>query len=183
MTRTGRILIAFSALGMLGGAAVLAHAGPHGEGMKGPAMMNPGRIFSRLDANHDGVVTKEEAQKAPMMRFAKLDADGDGKATVAEIDAAIKKRLERRIPAIRYRLLARLDANGDGIVSSDEVKQKRMRLFARADRNGDGKVTKEEAAMLRRHFMKGKRGMRKMMMRKMMMRGMGGAGFRGQMGD
>ncbi len=173
MTYRRKIFITLSALGMLGGAAVLAHAGPYGSGMK-----NPGRFFSLLDANHDGVVTRDELRAAPMTRFAKLDANGDGKVTAAEIDAAIKKRLVRRVPGTRYRMLARMDANGDGVVTSDEIMQKRMRLFARADRNGDGKVTKEEAAMLRRKYARGMK-----WKKKRHMRGMGGAGFRGQMGN
>jgi Ca2+-binding EF-hand superfamily protein len=45
-------------------------------------------------------------------------------------------------------LFGRLDANGDGVVTADEIPQERRGFFERllrtADRNGDGKLTREE---------------------------------------
>ncbi len=47
-------------------------------------------------------------------------------------------------------LFGRLDANGDGVVTADEIPEQRRGFFERllrtADRNGDGKLTKEEFA-------------------------------------
>ena len=45
--------------------------------------------------------------------------------------------------------LLRLDTNGDGTVSRDEVAAARERLFARLDRDGDGAISVEEVDVLR----------------------------------
>ena len=180
--KTRLITIALAAA-LSGAAAMSASAGPMGgEGMArhgGPAYM--GRLFNRLDANHDGVVTREEAAGAPMPRFDRMDAKADGKVTAEEIDAAITKRLQKRVIRMRYKLLGRLDANGDGIVGRDEFQAKRMAMFKRADLNGDGKVDKAEAQALRKQARRMKRRMMRRMMRGGMMRQRGMKHQRGMM--
>ncbi len=143
MRHTARVLTALSAFGMLAAAATAVHAGGTGAG----AGLLP---FAKMDADGDGFLTREEVRKAREARFAKYDANGDGKAEVSEIDAAIMKRLEKRKVKIRYRILGRLDANGDGIIDKEEYLNARMRMFDRADRNGDGKIDRREAAMFAR---------------------------------
>ena len=181
-----RLITIALATALSGAAAMSASADPSGEGMArhgGPAYM--GRLFNRLDANHDGVVTREEAAGAPMPRFDGMDANGDGKVTAEEIDAAITKRLQKRVIRMRYRLLGRLDANGDGIVGRDEFQAKRMAMFKRADLNGDGKVDANEAQALRKQARRMKRRMMRRMMRGRMMRQRGmmrGGMMRGGMG-
>ncbi len=46
-------------------------------------------------------------------------------------------------------LVARLDANKDGGISSDEAEAARKRAFARLDRNGDGVVDEQEVDLAR----------------------------------
>jgi len=134
-------------------------------------------LFERSDANKDGFLTREELKKSadtqaanrggfgpgrpgegpggrpggPMRSpvFAALDADNDGVLSSAEINAA---------PAA----LKKLDKNGNGNLSEDEVRpnfpnEGRGRgprgnpaeminhLIEENDRNGDGKLSKEEA--------------------------------------
>ncbi|HHN66925.1 MAG TPA: acid-shock protein [Thermopetrobacter sp.] len=149
-----KLTLAAAALSLLGASAALAH-GP------GPVVKRPNLM--KLDANGDGVITREEVAAARAKRFAKRDANGDGVITAAEIDAAIMKRLEKRKTRLRYRLLARLDADGDGTVTRDEFVNKRNRLFARLDLNGDGKITRQEVKRVRAKF-------RRRMKRRMMMR-------------
>ena len=43
-----------------------------------------------------------------------------------------------------HRLLARYDANGDQIISVDEIEDKRQRTFSRMDHNADGEVSFDE---------------------------------------
>jgi Ca2+-binding EF-hand superfamily protein len=45
--------------------------------------------FKRADANHDGKVTREEADKAATTRFDAVDADHDGVITRKEFDAHV----------------------------------------------------------------------------------------------
>ena len=42
------------------------------------------------------------------------------------------------------RILQRLDTNGDGAISKDEMLAARERLFKRLDRNGDGAIDEKE---------------------------------------
>ncbi|WP_454856399.1 EF-hand domain-containing protein [Rhizobium binxianense] len=41
-------------------------------------------------------------------------------------------------------LLERIDSNGDGSISKEEIVAARQRIFARLDRNGDGNVDQDE---------------------------------------
>ena len=55
---------------------------PHPGMMSPPGMMPQGPSpFDRLDADHDGKLTKDEV----MQHFAKVDADGDGSVTKEEL--------------------------------------------------------------------------------------------------
>ena len=95
--------------------------------------------FARLDSNHDGFVTQDEAQasadamRARMARgmgqravamFDRLDANHDGSITQAEFNAAIASRPQtagtpRHAPSWD-RLAARFDTNHDGQISRAE---------------------------------------------------------------
>lgn len=143
MKNTAKLLMTLSAFGMLAAAGTAAQA----EGsVSGPKLLP----FAQIDADGDGFLTREEVRKAREARFAKFDANGDGKAEASEIDAAIMKRLEKRKVKIRYRILGRLDANGDGVIDKEEYMNAYMRMFSRADRNGDGRIDRREGAMFAR---------------------------------
>jgi regulator of protease activity HflC (stomatin/prohibitin superfamily) len=53
-------------------------------------------IFDRLDSNHDGILSQEEARAARASMFDRIDSDRSGTATLAEIEAAKAKAQERR---------------------------------------------------------------------------------------
>jgi hypothetical protein len=59
-----------------------------------PASVSPGlsEIFDKLDTNHDGKLSQEEAQAAPTVatNFAAVDRDHDGTVSKAEFLAAFK---------------------------------------------------------------------------------------------
>ncbi len=156
MKTSRKIMVALLGLGVIGGAGALAVAGPggfgggFGSGGFGPGKGGPAPRFREMDVNKDGVVTKNELAAYKQKRFAELDANKDGKVDASEIDRVIAKRLERKKVRMRYRFLARLDDNGDGIVTKEEFEAKGARLFRRADVNADGKVSREELARVRR---------------------------------
>jgi hypothetical protein len=111
-------IVASSAL-CVAAAGGLALANGHGDPAKQPAMMQ------KFDANGDGVLddaerakmkeafaTRRAARKAA--RVARFDADHDGALSPAE-RAAMRDQLARD----RF---AKLDKNGDGMLSLDEFK-------------------------------------------------------------
>jgi Ca2+-binding EF-hand superfamily protein len=118
--------------------------------------------FNAIDANHDGVISKEEiaaaqakalqqAQAAEDQRieaeFKKLDTNKDGQLSLAEFKAAA--------PALRVgesaeQMLASLDANKDGKVTKQEYEARPLANFEKVDTNHDGVLTAQEVAAARR---------------------------------
>jgi Ca2+-binding EF-hand superfamily protein len=104
---------------------------------------NVGKMFARLDTNHDGSITKTEvdaidAQRSQKLEkraegfkpdriFDRIDGNHDGKITVAEEQAAHNARAVAKGKAP-------LQANATAFTG----------LFARADANKDGAVTRAE---------------------------------------
>ncbi|MFZ5746220.1 MAG: EF-hand domain-containing protein [Pseudomonadota bacterium] len=66
--------------------------GPRGRG--GP--MEHRAMLDRVDANHDGVITREEMVAAAEARFAKLDANHDGKIDESERKAMRDRMMQNR---------------------------------------------------------------------------------------
>lgn len=110
----------------------------------GPAM-----IFEQIDLDGDGSVTLEELQGAREARFAQADTNADGTLDRDEL----LSRAEARAAAGVDRMLERLDADGDGVLSQEEMAEARTgrgrgpnpeRIFSRMDADGDGVVTQAE---------------------------------------
>ncbi len=109
-------------------------------------------LFEEMDADHNGVVTHQEAEQFQAQRFTKADADGDGSLSSAEFTSA-EERDETRKQMRRQRLtdiFAQLDENHDGKLSQAELVDLGMQRFKLMDRNGDGTVTTEELQAKRR---------------------------------
>jgi Ca2+-binding EF-hand superfamily protein len=102
-----------------------------------------GKMFAKLDTNHDGFITQDELsaseaqheQKAeqraarfdPSKMFDKLDLNHDGQITMAEAEAAHSQHAQADggQPAMHHRagfkhLFGRADANKDGVVTRAE---------------------------------------------------------------
>jgi Ca2+-binding EF-hand superfamily protein len=141
--------------------------GPMGEGpmadrpmREGPMADGPGRdgraeVFAHLDANHDGVVTREEFMnagpgnaKVERRVFVMRDGEGSG--------------MGPRGGGMHGRMMERMDANHDGRVSLGEAEARALEAFDRADANHDGVVTPEEReaahGAMRERFREGGRG-------------------------
>lgn len=110
------------------------------------------RMFDRIDADHDGILTRSEVQVARSRMFDRLDADRDGVLTAAEAEAARSQARARpagrstRLAGMQGERLAALDRNRDGRVSRDEFVAG-TNWFDRMDSTGRG-VTKAQFAAL-----------------------------------
>jgi Ca2+-binding EF-hand superfamily protein len=140
MTRTTRLLLASGALAF--GAAVFAgasladgwgrhHGDHHGGGM---------RFFEQFDANQDGRLTQAEIEQVRQGRLTEFDQNGDGSLSLEEYQALW-------MDAMRERMVDRFQAHdddGDGMVTAEEFGEPFDRMINRFDRNGDGEVTSDE---------------------------------------
>lgn len=113
--------------------------GPGGQGPQRPA-------FSELDANADGQLTLDEMTAHREARFTAADTDGDGSLSRDELITTAMGQVEARIDA----QMERFDDNRDGLLSANEMDDMRPRgpgpeqAFARMDADGDGVVTETE---------------------------------------
>ena len=130
-----------------------------------------GDLFSQLDANGDGVASAEEVDPGKQREFNRLlkngDIDGDGKLSREEYAASTKETAGPRQPGGRggprelrpggpigfppggpppspRELLARLDRDGDGKLSGNELTPPMKENLARIDQDSDGTVNEEE---------------------------------------
>jgi Ca2+-binding EF-hand superfamily protein len=119
------------------------------------------RMFNRMDANGDGVITKKEFEDYNSKRFDELDTNHDGKVSHAEMEAAREKARKKFGEQLRGRFNRRFDAadaNHDGALNRDEAQQMPWiaQRFDEFDANHDGKVTRDEI----REYMKKMQGSR-----------------------
>jgi Ca2+-binding EF-hand superfamily protein len=141
-----------------------AAAAPQGQ-RQGP--------FERMDANRDGVLTRDEVRVARTVTFTRLDANRDGFLVREEMPSPPMGGAAGRggrmpggdgqganRPAHGGELLRRADTNNDGNVTRAEydaawaaanaakagvASDRKARAFARLDANSDGTITRAEA--------------------------------------
>jgi Ca2+-binding EF-hand superfamily protein len=121
------------------------------------------RIFKRLDANGDGKVAADEVPEERREMFGRLlkrgDKDSDGSLSEQEFAQAFPGADDSRPEGFKkgkrpegggepQRFFRRLDANGDGKLTADEVPEPARprieKLISRADKNGDKALSLEE---------------------------------------
>ncbi|HEY2039762.1 MAG TPA: EF-hand domain-containing protein [Edaphobacter sp.] len=103
-----------------------------------------------LDRNQDGVLTKDEVPERLQGLLSRADADHDGKLTPAEIrasatsQAAPRGRAQHSGDATRMDpILNALDADHDGILSASEIAAAPTALKT-IDKDGDGELSSAE---------------------------------------
>ena len=106
-----------------------------------PAASDRERRFQTLDRNRNGVISRGE-WRGETMDFDDVDRNGDNRITLEEcldMDAS-----DDYGPGATGRegRFARMDRNGDGVLTRSEWRESSS--FSRADRNGDGVVTRRE---------------------------------------
>ncbi len=99
--------------------------------------------FTKLDANNDGVLERSEVAKMPDAIFTKIDADKSGTLSQAEMQNAHPKRGPMGMHGDKW---LPGDADRDGVVTKAEATAGAQDLAKKLDANGDGKLTKDELA-------------------------------------
>jgi Ca2+-binding EF-hand superfamily protein len=95
-------------------------------------------------------VTQAEIDQARQSRLAEFDQNGDGSLSLEEYQALW-------MDAMRERMVDRFQAHdddGDALITVEEFAEPYDRMVSRLDRNGDGALTPDE---LRRHGERGGR--------------------------
>jgi Ca2+-binding EF-hand superfamily protein len=105
------------------------------------------QMFARKDANKDGRLTKEESGM-PEARFARIDANKDGALTREEFDKKPEHQGKPGADgahAERGRgMFLHLDVNQDGKIDREEVRKAAADMLKRLDKNGDGALSADE---------------------------------------
>ncbi len=97
-------------------------------------------VIKNIDTSRDGKISPEEFSNARKRRFQAIDRNRDGKLSRSELDQTNlvpgRGRAAKRFD--------RMDADGDGSISWEELQMRDRRIFSRVDENGDGFISKEE---------------------------------------
>ncbi len=95
--------------------------------------------FDRIDANGDGVISRDEFRDVQALRWKQIDRNGDGYLSEDDFPHAAAGRLRTHLAGI-----AHLDENGDGRISQSEFVDASLPMFRCADRSGDGALSRSE---------------------------------------
>ncbi|WP_135210739.1 EF-hand domain-containing protein [Vitreimonas flagellata] len=98
--------------------------------------------LSALDLNRDGSITRAEAREARLAAFTRADANNDGYLSEAERNAGGNNGMRQGLGAA--------DTNNDGRVGRDEALAAPYRGFDRLDANNDGVISSQEMQAVRR---------------------------------
>ena len=118
---------------------------------------DPEAMFERLDQDGDSVVTSDEVPDEQRELFDRIlsrgDQDQDGKLTREEFMAFRQAAQSRQGQGRRGRggrgfdpemMFERMDTNGDGKITRDELPAQAPPMLERMDSDGDGAITREE---------------------------------------
>lgn len=115
-------------------------------------------MFAKADKNADGSIEESEVPAERWQHMLPADANKDGKITAAELDAAHASGAIKGFhdgphggggfrhgpPPSTDEILAKFDANKDGVLDSTEIPEPMRRFIDKVDADKDGKITKSE---------------------------------------
>jgi Ca2+-binding EF-hand superfamily protein len=134
------------------------------EGMDGHGPM-PMLNFDAIDTDKDGKITSVEFDAFRAAEFSKADANADGQVSAEELAAKQVADMTARAADMATKMIERMDDDGDGLLSAEEMAQgpRAPTMFERADADGDGAISKEEVEAMKgkmghRHGKHGQRG-------------------------
>ncbi|MFN3991082.1 MAG: hypothetical protein ACK4IS_12565 [Erythrobacter sp.] len=165
----GAVSLALTGTAMAASEGPRARFDPTASVTREQALAMANRQFDRIDTNKDGFIDAPEMaahrEKMQEWRNKRVAARADAPAAAddpakAERRARWAERAKERAAAgegqsagqrdaKRANWFARLDSDGDGMISRDEFTAPALKRFDRADANGDGVVTPEERAAMR----------------------------------
>ena len=102
------------------------------------------RFFDRIDADHDGSISRDEYRGWVDSRFERLDINRDDTVDADEI--ANSPQVRERVRKRAQRFVKRFDASGSGKVSQADFEAKAMVRFDRLA-NGADTVSLDQFAM------------------------------------
>jgi Ca2+-binding EF-hand superfamily protein len=147
MGATGRIGLATALIAVSGLSVTFAALAGHARNSKAHT------AWRAMDTDGNGELSAAEHAAAAEARFRMLDPDKDGQVTEAELDAARYKMTgnadkppkgEQPIRTSAADMIAKVDADGDGIMSAAEHADGAKAMFEAMDADDDGSLTKAE---------------------------------------
>jgi Ca2+-binding EF-hand superfamily protein len=113
-----------------------------------PRQPDMGQMLQNADANGDGVVTRAEFADARNKMFSRLDRNGDGYLSKDDVPHRMLGRREGAGNRMDE-MMSLFDKDGDRRISRDEFVQGPALSFDRADTNHDGTLDANELKVFR----------------------------------
>lgn len=124
-----------------GGHGMAMHDGDEMAMHDGP-MGNPGAMFDRLDANHDGSISRDEFARGHQMRIERKVVMNDGAGGNGGTGGDHQDMMHAH--QMGNHMLKKADSNNDGRISLSEMTAVALQRFDRTDTNHDGVITGDE---------------------------------------
>ena len=102
-------------------------------------------MFQRIDADANGSISQDEMQGWRSKAVFRLDANADGKVTKEEVDQHMAQRQSQGgKPIDSSQFFTTYDANSDGAIDEDELRNGGVKRFQTADTDANGELSVEE---------------------------------------